>query len=228
MSPPDRPARLAVSLNVGGRLVVVIGATRGSERMAASMAEHGADVVIIAPIVSSEVLDMEAEGRLTTESRGYVRGDCAGAFIVVAASGSIEVDHAIAEEASQTGALVIMPADAGRSNLSVPSVVRRGPLQIAVSTDGVAPEVARRVKRELAAAYGPEWGVYVALLGAVRTTAIERHALTDWQLKPLFDEVAASDVLERIRSGVDPTADEILKEFAAALPGAARLAEEGS
>lgn len=225
MSPTDRPARFSVLLDVSGKLVVIVGATAGSERMAASMAGHGADVVIIAPDVSAAMLDLEADGTLAVEPRGYVRGDLEGAFIAVAASGSPEVDHAVAEEASQAGALVIMPADAGRSDLSIPCVVRRGSMQIAVSTDGIAPPVARQVRRELAAAYGPEWGVYVALMGAVRVAAIEQHGLTEWQLKPLFDAVAASDVLDRVRAGDDPTAEEILVEFAAALPGAAHVAE---
>jgi precorrin-2 dehydrogenase/sirohydrochlorin ferrochelatase len=226
MSAADRPARFPVLLDVSGRLVVIVGASRASERMAASLAAHGADVVIIAPTASADALAMQADGVLTIEPRGYVRGDLKGAFIVVSASGSAEVDAAVAEEASQAGALTIVPADAGASDLTVPSVVRRGAMQIAVSTDGIAPAVAQRVRRELAAKYGPEWGVYVALMGAVRTRAIETLGLTDRDLAPLYDAVAASDVIGRIRSGEDPDAEGILKEFAATLPGAADVTEE--
>lgn len=226
MSPLGRPARFPVLLDVSGRLVVIVGADRASERMAASLAAHGADVVVIAPDVSASLHAMEADGLLTIESRGYVRGDLARAFIVVSASGSPEVDRAIAEEAKQAGALMVVPADADASDLTVPSVVRRGPLQIAISTDGTAPAVARRVRRDLAKRYGPEWGVYVALMGAVRTLAIETHGLGDPELAPLFDAIGESDILRRIRSGEDPTAAELLEEFAAALPGADGTIEE--
>lgn len=226
MSPSDRPARFPVLLDVTGRLVVIVGATRSSERLAASLAGHGADVVVVAPEASDSMRAMEADGLLTIEARGYVRGDLARAFVAVIASGSAEVDAAAADEARQAGALVVVSADAGASDLTVPSVVKRGALQIAVSTDGIAPAVAQRVRRELSAAYGPEWGVYTALMGAVRTRAIEAHGLTDRDLKPLFDAIAESDVLARIRAGEDPSVDDLLKEFAASLPGAETENEE--
>jgi len=226
MSPTDRPARFPVLLDVSGRLVVIVGATRSSERLATSLAGHGADVVVIAPEVSDSMRAMEADGLLTVEARGYVRGDLARAFVAVIDSGSAEIDAAAADEARQSGALVVVTADAGASDLTVPSVVKRGALQIAVSTDGIAPAVAQRVRREVAATYGAEWGVYTALMGAVRTCAIERHGLTDRELKPLFDTIATSDVLVRIRAGEDPSADDLLKEFAASLPGAEAATEE--
>jgi precorrin-2 dehydrogenase/sirohydrochlorin ferrochelatase len=151
-----------------------------------------------------------------------VRGDLAGAFIVVCATSSPEIDAAVREEAKSLGALVSVLADAAASEFTMPSVIRRGPLQIAVSTGGIAPSVVRVVRREIAATYGPEWGVYTALVGAVRTRAFERFGVGDAELKPLFDSIAASDLLDRIRAGEDPSADDVLEEHAAAMePGTA-------
>lgn len=217
MSRSSRSARYPVMLDVNGRLVVVIGATRAAERMATAMASRGADVVIISPVVPPSLLEFEASGALTIESRSYVRGDLAGAFIAVAASGSAEIDAAVRDEAQAEGVLLSVLADGDASDFTVPSVVRRGPLQIAVSTGGVAPAVARRVRREISASYGPEWGVYAALLGAVRTRAIELYGLDDAGLTPLFDAIAASGLLERIGAGEDPSADDVLAAHSDAL-----------
>ena len=217
MSPAPNPERLPVLLDVSGRLVVVVGSSRAAVRTGTTMASHGADVVVISPDVSESLLELEAAGVLTTEARGYVRGDLTGALLAVCASGSPEIDAAVREEAGALGVLVTVLADADASTFTVPSVVRRGPLQIAVSTGGIAPSVARRVRREIASTYGPEWGVYVALLGAVRIRAIERFGVGDAGLGPLFESIAASDLLDRIRAGEDPSAADVLEEHAAAM-----------
>jgi len=229
MSPAGRADRLPILLDVSGQLVVVVGATRAAERTAATMASYGANVVVITPDISESLLELEASGVLTTEARGYVRGDLTGAFIAVCAAGSPEIDAAVREEARALGVLVSVMNDADASGFTMPSVVQRGPMQIAVSTGGIAPSVARRVRREIAATYGPEWGVYVALLGAVRTRAIERFGLGDAGLAPLFASIAASDLLDRVRAGEDPLADDVLEEHASAMePDAEPGSEEES
>jgi precorrin-2 dehydrogenase/sirohydrochlorin ferrochelatase len=217
MSPAHHPERFPVLLDVSGRLVVVVGSSRSAVRTATRMASYGADVVVISPDISEQLLELEASGVLTTEPRGYVRGDLMRAFVAVCASGSPEIDAAVREEATTLGILVTVLDDADASTFTVPSVVQRGPLQIAISTGGIAPAVARRVRREIASVYGPEWGVYVALLGAVRARAIDRFGVGDDGLGPLFDSIAASDLLERVRAGEDPSADDVLEEHAIAM-----------
>jgi siroheme synthase-like protein len=217
MSPAPSFERYPVLLDVTGRLAVVIGSTHAAERAAVALVAHGADVVVITTDASASLVGLEADGSLTVEQRGYVRGDLAGAFIAVSASGSPEIDAAVRDEARTAGVLVSIAADAGASDFTVPSVVQRGPLQITVSTGGIAPAVAKRVRRQIAAAYGSEWGIYAALLGAVRTRAIERFGVGDAELKPLFDSIADSDLLYRINAGEDPTADEVLEQHAAAM-----------
>jgi precorrin-2 dehydrogenase/sirohydrochlorin ferrochelatase len=215
----------AVMLDVAGKLVVVVGGGPAAQRAARSLASHKANVVVIAPDMPIELRQAEADGLMTVEPRDFAPADLKGAFLVVAASGSAETDFIVAGAARERGILVNVASDAGASDYIVPSVVKRGALQIAVSTDGVAPAVARRVRRDLARRYGPEWGVYVALMGAVRLRMIETRGIGDAELAPLFDAIGESDVLARIRSGEDPTVDEIIEEFAAALPDTAASPE---
>ena len=209
--------RYPALLDVTSRLVIVIGGTRQAERSAAALAAHGADVVMITADVSPSLLELQASGALTVEPRGYVRGDLAGAFMAVSAESSPEIAAAIREEAKTRGTLLNVLADGDASDFIVPSVVRRGPLQIAISSGGIAPSATRRVRREIATAYGPEWGVYITLLGAVRKRAIHRFGVGDAGLKPLFEAIDASDLLGRIKGGADPAPDEVLDEFASAM-----------
>ncbi len=216
-TPQQDPHPYPVLLDVAGRLAVVVGARPAAERAAKALVTHGADVVLIAPAVSPEILRMEADGLLTVESRGYATGDLEGAFIVVAASGSGDTDAAVVADARTARVLINVPTDAGRSDFIVPSVVRRDGLQIAVSTGGAAPSATREARRQISDSFGWEWGPYVRLIGEVRAFALGRTGLGDAALAPLFAAIAVSDVRDRIRGGEEISAAQLYEEHAAAL-----------
>lgn len=212
----ERPPHYPVMLDVAGRLAVVIGSTPSAVRSATSLVKHGADVVIITPDVSTELMDMEADGTLSIEPRGYVRGDLAGAMLVVVASGSGETDAAVAAEARERNVLVNVQDDASASDFIVPSVVRRGDLQIAVSTEGRAPSVTRQVRRGIARAHGEEWGPYVGLVAELRAVAISRGMATEAELAPLLAHVEDSDILSRLHAGEAIRAEAVYEDYLAA------------
>lgn len=211
------PQPYAVLLDVAGRLAVVIGGGPRGERAAKALTTHGADVVVITPTVSIELLRMESDGLLTVENRKYTPGDLDGAFIAVVAEGSPHVVRAVGNEARSRHVLLNVPSDAAASDFLVPSVVQRGGLQIAISTGGAAPAATREVRRVISGEFGWEWAVYVELVGAVRTLAVQRTGLGDAKLAPLFAAIAASDVRDRIRGGEDVTAEELFEAHAAVL-----------
>jgi len=204
-------------LDIAGRLAVVVGGSAAALRTARSLAKHGADVVVITPDVSTELMNLEADGVLTIEPRGYVRGDLQNAMLVVAASGSAETDAAIVDEARERNALVNVQSDGAKSDFIVPSVVRRGDLQIAVSTAGKAPSVAKQVRRGIARAHGEEYGPYVQLVADLRALAVARTGMSEAELAPLFDFVTASDVLFRLHGGESVTAESVYDAYVASL-----------
>ena len=215
------PRPYAVMLAVARKLVAVVGNTPAAVRAAKGFAAHGADVVVFTPDATPELLTMESDGDLTLESRAYARGDLAEAFLAVVASGSGATDAAAIEEARAIGALVYVPDDAGESDFIVPSVVRRGAVQIAVTTGGGAPSVAREIRRDIAAEYGPEWDEYATLMAGLRKYAIERTGCADAELAPLFEAVDGAEVRRLIALGRVFTAKELFEEHRGALETAA-------
>jgi precorrin-2 dehydrogenase / sirohydrochlorin ferrochelatase len=210
MSDGGAKAYYPVFLDLAARLAIVIGDGAAAEKRARSLIRMGADVVVISAAPTPGLLEAEAEGLLATEQRGYVRGDLEGAFITFCLSESDEVRRAVVDEAEERGCLVNVPGDPESCSFLVPSVVRRGGLQIAVSTGGVSPEAAHRVRNRIATEFGPEWEAYVALLAEVRMLASERAEAGEDIDPGVFESIADSDLLDRLRAGERPAAADVL------------------
>lgn len=202
-----------VFLDLSGRLCIVIGGGKVAERKAAALVRYRGDVVVIAPEYTEEIGEMQADGQLTTERRGYVRGDLEGAFVVVCATDSEEINRAVYAEAQENNCLVNVVDVPELCNFIVPSVVRRGGLQIAISTGGAAPVLAKRLRKRFQSEFGEEWGDYVALMGEVRAIVMSRVPGGETARKPIYERIADSDLLERLQRGETPSAEKIFEEF---------------
>jgi precorrin-2 dehydrogenase/sirohydrochlorin ferrochelatase len=199
-------------LNLAGRTVIVVGEGVPAERKATTLLRYGADVVVISAESTQRLREMEVEGLITLEPRDYVTGDLAGVALVVCAGSSEEVSRQVARDANMRGCPFNVAGNPELCNYLIPTSLRRGPLQIAISTSGAAPSVAKRLRDELKATYGAEWGAYVTLLGAIRALAIDRIDDHDERTRVL-DEVAAADLLSRITAGEELDASSVLAEF---------------
>jgi precorrin-2 dehydrogenase / sirohydrochlorin ferrochelatase len=203
----DLTPHYPVFLALDGRLAVVVGGNAAGERKVRGLLRCGAKVRVVAAEVTPALAELRESGDITVEPRGYVRGDLEGAELAFAVTGDAEVDRAVFNEAQERGVLVNVHDAPELCTFVTPSVVHRGPFQIAVSTAGAAPAVASRVRRDLAAEYGPEWAVYVTLLGQVRTLAMMRVD-DPARRKAMLDAAAGSDLLERIAAGEQVSAED--------------------
>jgi precorrin-2 dehydrogenase / sirohydrochlorin ferrochelatase len=133
-------------------------------RKARKLLQAGAEVVVISPEVLPELEGMGVEVR----QRPYERGDLGGADLAFAATDSREVNAAVAREAGERGVRVNVADRPSEGDFAVPSTLRRGGLQVAVSTGGASPTLARRIRNELEEVFGQEWAGVVEELETVR------------------------------------------------------------
>lgn len=208
---PETP-RYPVFLELDGRLAVVLGAGPAIERRVTTLLRYGADITVISPDAGDALRALEAEGRITIEPRGYVRGDLEGAFIVFCAADS-EVAAAVVAEAESRGCLVNVADDPERCNFLVPSTVRRGSLQLAVSTGGIAPALAKRLRARLREEFGEEWAAYLAVLTDLRLAALSA-GLGAAQVAETVAAADASDLFDRVAGGERPDTSALLAAFA--------------
>jgi precorrin-2 dehydrogenase / sirohydrochlorin ferrochelatase len=105
--------------------------------------------------------------------RPYEVGDLEGAYLAFAATDSREANAAVAREARERGVPVNVADKPSEGDFALPSTLRRGRLQLAVSTGGASPNLAQRIKNELEEAFGPEWAGIVEELHAARRNGQE-------------------------------------------------------
>jgi precorrin-2 dehydrogenase / sirohydrochlorin ferrochelatase len=143
---------------------VVVGGGAVAARKARKLFQAGAEVVVVSPEVLPELEDMSVE----VHERPYEYGDLEGADLAFAATDSREANAAVAREAHARGVRINVADRPAEGDFAVPSTLRRGGLQVAVSTGGASPTLARRIRNELEEVFGPEWAGVVEELEAIR------------------------------------------------------------
>jgi precorrin-2 dehydrogenase / sirohydrochlorin ferrochelatase len=155
-------------LKLVGRLCLVVGAGRIAEPKIESLVRCGARVRVIAPSAAAPIQEAALAGKLVWEQRAFRPSDLDGVFLVVAATPFPELHQLIFRQAQDAGILCNAVDEPSRCDFYYPAVVRRGPLQIAISTSGNSPSLAQRLRRELEQYFGPEYGPWVAEIGKAR------------------------------------------------------------
>ena len=151
-----------------GRRCLVVGAGSVAESKIESLLTAGASVHVVAPKATPKVREWARDGRIELSAREYVPGDLGGVFLVIAATNSPALHDEIYAEAQSRGVLCNAVDEPQRCDFYFPAVVRRGELQIAISTGGLSPALAQRLRRELEQQFGPEWEQWVEQLGRTR------------------------------------------------------------
>jgi precorrin-2 dehydrogenase / sirohydrochlorin ferrochelatase len=151
-----------------GRRVLVVGAGPVGEAKVESLLAANAKVRVVAPKATPRIRKWAREGRIEWEPREYAPADLACVFLVIAATRSRKLHDAIYAEAKSQGVLCNVVDEPERCDFYFPAVVRRGELQIAISTGGLSPALAQRLRKELEQQFGPEWEAWVAQIGRTR------------------------------------------------------------
>jgi precorrin-2 dehydrogenase/sirohydrochlorin ferrochelatase len=182
-----------IFLKLAARPCVVIGAGNIAESKIESLLQAEASVTVVAPQALPRVAAWAAEGALTWHQREYQHGDLTGSFLVVAATNTPPVNRAVFADANAANILVNAVDDPPFCDYYFPSVVRRGELQIAISTAGESPALAQRLRKELNAQLPLDTGEWLMELGRLRREVTAVEPIGD-ERKLLLHELAQREV----------------------------------
>ena len=183
-----------IFLKLTARPCLVIGAGGLAESKIESLRAADAQLTVIAPQASPAIIALAAEGVLTWHRRAYVPGDVApGTFLVVTATNVPEVNRAVYLEATAKSILCNAVDDPPFCDFYFPSLVKRGDLQIAISTAGASPALAQRLRKELNAALPLDLGPWLEELGNLRREVLQLEPLNEAR-KQLLHTLATREV----------------------------------
>jgi precorrin-2 dehydrogenase/sirohydrochlorin ferrochelatase len=166
-------------LKLDGRPCLVAGAGSIGEQKIRSLIDCGARVHVVAPSASTAVTEAASRGMLVWSQRDFELCDLEGVFLVVAATSSVEINHAIYRAAQARGILCNVVDDPPHCDFFYPAVVRRGHFQIAISTGGLSPALAQRVRKQLEEEFPPVYGVWLEELGKKRAALFQSGCQPD-------------------------------------------------
>jgi precorrin-2 dehydrogenase/sirohydrochlorin ferrochelatase len=182
-----------IFLKIAARPCVVVGAGNLAEAKIDSLLAAHAKVTVIAPEARSRVVDMAAAGEIVWLRRDYITGDLLGHFLVVAATDNPAVNRAVFQEATERNILCNAVDDPPFCDFYFPSVVRRGDLQIAISTAGASPALAQRLRKEINAQLPLDLGDWLTDLGNLRREVTQTEPLNE-ERKLLLHQLAQREV----------------------------------
>ncbi len=159
---------LPVFLKMKGRPCLLVGGGHIALEKIRILLECETAVRVIAPEALAEVEQLAAEGRIIFERKPYSSGDLEAFSLVIAATNDRELNHRIHAEATARGRLVNVVDDPDYCDFYFGSIVRRGALQVAISTTGESPAFAQQLKQEIDDALPPDTGPWLARLGELR------------------------------------------------------------
>ena len=164
-------------------------------RKVSMLLKAGADVTVISPEIQAYIQRQKERGRIRHVCRPYRTGDLRDAFLVIAATDSLEVNERVSRDAPCLVNVVDTPH---LCNFIVPSTIHRGSLTVAISTGGDSPALARTMRKELAQGLGPEFSKYLKLLRTIRKDAM--NSVTDRKKRRrLLLDIASQEILHMLR-----------------------------
>lgn len=188
-----------VCLDIQNRPCLVVGGGQVGTRKVNTLLACGAAVTVISPEATDQLIALAEGGRITLKQRAYRSTDQDRMFLVIGATDDQALNDRIHVDAENAGRLCNIADQPRYCNFVLPAIVEQGDLMIAISTSGNSPAFAKHLRRQLQAQFGPEYGIFLALMGAARARLLKRAHAPEAH-KPLFEQLIAQGLLEMIRN----------------------------
>lgn len=161
-----------VNLQLGGKPVLVVGGGAVAFRKVAGLLAAGAHVTVIARSVLGQLRELEASampcGSLRTIERPYSSGDMGQFVLVMTCTNDSVVNAQVHADGVSAGVWVNSADDPANCDFTLPSIVRRGSLQITVSTEGRSPALSMWLRKKFEHDFDESWPILLDVLAEVR------------------------------------------------------------
>ncbi len=201
-----------VFIDIADRNCLVVGGGSVGRRKVKTLLKCGAKVTVVCPQAEAELAELAQSGMITLKRRSYCSADMDGMFLVIGATDDEKLNVRISKEAELHNILYNIADRPEACNFILPALVRRGDLTIAISTSGKSPAFAKKLRKELEQEFGPEYAVFLALMGAIRKKMLQQsHA--PLKHKRLFERLIDSGLIEMLTEKREKEINRVLGEI---------------
>ncbi|MGN7890722.1 NAD(P)-binding protein [Bacillus sp. 22475] len=195
-----------LTVRVNEKRVVVIGGGKVAGFKIIPLLKQGADIIVISPELDANLVKFVEEKKIRWYQREYEKSDIKNAFLVVAASSDSILNEQVAEDAAENQ-LVNVITNPESGNVHFPAAIHRGLLNIAVSTGGASPKLAKKIRDEIANKYDETYESYLDFLYEVRVK------LKDLQLEKRDRNILLQEVLKSVYVQNERERESFLREL---------------
>jgi len=189
-----------IHLDIQNKNCLVVGGGGVGTRKVETLLKCGANVTVVSPAISQRLRNLAESARLTLKPRPYRSADLEGMFLVIGASDDETLNRQISSDADRRNTLCNIADQPEKCNFILPSIVRRDDLVITISTSGRSPALAKKLRKKLERRFGPEYGDFLKLMGAIRSKLLSQAHEPEVH-KPLFEQLIDSNLIALIQAG---------------------------
>jgi precorrin-2 dehydrogenase / sirohydrochlorin ferrochelatase len=182
-------------MKLEGRRALVVGAGKVGEPKIGGLIDTGARIHVVALEATEVVHAWARNGKVTLEIRAFTSSDLEETFLAVVATASRALNASIYREAQRRGVLCNVVDVPEYCDFYYPAVVKRGDLQIAISTNGQSPSLSQKLRLQLEKQFGPAYARWVAELGETRRLVLASD-LDPQRKRDLLTSLASREALQ--------------------------------
>lgn len=206
---PKNRRLFPVFLDLAGKVVLVVGAGVVAKRKIEALLDTGASILVVAPELDLALQNWLQQGRIQFRRKSYEIFDLTDASLIIAATNQPAVNRQVYLDAKARNIWVNAVDDSAHSSFQSPARVQRGPLQIAISSGGIAPMLARHVREKLETLFDDSYAALAHLLEGAN--AHIRTRIPNTQLRrQFFEEALNGELIHTLRSRRRQAAGDIL------------------
>ena len=182
-------------MKLAGKQCLVVGAGKVGEPKIGGLIDTGARIHVVTIAASDRVREWAEAGKIDLDLRAFSSSDLDGNFLAVVATASRSLNERVYREAQQRGVLCNVVDVPELCDFFYPAVVRRGDLQIAISTAGQSPSLAQKLRQQLERQFGEGYTAWVEQLGATRRLVLASDLDKETKLE-LLHSLASREAFE--------------------------------
>jgi len=201
---------LPIFMNVKGENCLVIGGGKIASRKVFMLLRAGASVSVVSPELCQDLTIRKNESEITHIDRVFEDADLNEKKIIIAATNNEKVNSHVSQLAKAKGIPVNVVDAPDLCSFIVPSIIDRNPVQIAISTGGASPVLARLLRSRLETFIPAAYGRLATLVESFREKVKTKFSNTD-EIRTFWEGILEGPVADNLIAGKDKLARELLE-----------------